>query len=193
MWWGYEDEKLFAYAKDELNRLSKEDEPFNLTLLTVDTHFEDGYVCELCEDQYPGNQYANVISCSSRQISQFVEWIKQQDFYENTTIILSGDHLTMDSDFFDGVDGQENRRTYVTVINPAVEPKQDGEREFTTLDMFPTTLGALGAKIEGDRLGLGTDLFSYTSTLLETYGLDYIENELAKKSYFLRGLSTAKQ
>ena len=77
MWWGYEDEKLFAYAKDELNRLSKEDEPFNLTLLTVDTHFEDGYVCELCEDQYPGNQYANVISCSSRQISQFVEWIKQ--------------------------------------------------------------------------------------------------------------------
>lgn len=193
VWWGYEDEKLFAYAKDELNRLSKEDEPFNLTLLTVDTHFEDGYVCELCEDQYPGNQYANVISCSSRQISQFVEWIKQQDFYENTTIILSGDHLTMDSDFFDGVDGQENRRTYVTVINPAVEPKQDGEREFTTLDMFPTTLGALGAKIEGDRLGLGTDLFSDTSTLLETYGLDYIENELAKKSYFLRGLSTAKQ
>lgn len=145
VWWGYEDEKLFAYA--------------------------------------------NVISCSSRQISQFVEWIKQQDFYENTTIILSGDHLTMDSDFFDGIEGGENRKTYVTVINPAVEPKLSGERDFTTLDMFPTTLGALGAEIEGDRLGLGTDLFSDTSTLLETYGLDYIENELAKKSYFLRDLS----
>lgn len=188
VWWGYEDEKLFAYAKDELDRLSQEDEPFNLTLLTVDTHFEDGYVCDLCEDKYP-EQYANVIACSSRQISQFVEWIKQQDFYENTTIILSGDHLTMDSDFFDGVDGQENRRTYVTVINPAVEPQLDGEREFTTLDMFPTTLGALGVEIEGDRLGLGTNLFSGSSTLLETYGLDYIENELAKKSQFLRKLS----
>ena len=42
--WGYEDQKLFSYAKEELERLSSEDKPFNFTMLTVDTHFPLG-VC----------------------------------------------------------------------------------------------------------------------------------------------------
>ena len=33
-------------------------------------------------------------------------------------------------------------------------------RDFSTLDFFPTTLASLGVQIEGDRLGLGTNLFS---------------------------------
>lgn len=41
-------------------------------MLTVDTHFTDGYVCELCQNQYD-EQYSNVIACSSRQVSEF--WI----------------------------------------------------------------------------------------------------------------------
>ncbi|MBR3082254.1 MAG: phosphoglycerol transferase, partial [Clostridiales bacterium] len=52
VWWGYEDSKLFTFAKEELKNLSSKDAPFNLTLLTVDTHFEDGYVCPLCKDEY---------------------------------------------------------------------------------------------------------------------------------------------
>ena len=41
VWWGYEDQKLFEFAKEKLLQLSQGDEPFNLTMLTVDTHFED--------------------------------------------------------------------------------------------------------------------------------------------------------
>ena len=36
--------------------------------------------------------------------------------------------------------------------------------------MFPTTLSAIGCEIEGDRLGLGTDLFSGKLTLCEEIG-----------------------
>ena len=93
VWWGYEDEKLFEYAKEELLSLASQDQPFNLSLLTADTHFEDGYVCELCGTEYGDNQYANVLACSSNQVSEFVSWIQQQDFYDNTTIVISGDHL----------------------------------------------------------------------------------------------------
>ena len=39
VWWGYEDERLFQNAKNKLMELSAQEEPFNLTLLTVDTHF----------------------------------------------------------------------------------------------------------------------------------------------------------
>jgi phosphoglycerol transferase len=76
VWWGYEDEKLFSYAKQKLTELSKSDAPFNLTCLTVDTHFPDGYACRLCKNENE-SQYANVISCSSRQVAQFVSWIQQ--------------------------------------------------------------------------------------------------------------------
>ena len=50
------------------------------------------------------------------------------------------------------------------------------------MDMFPTILSALGFDIEGDRLGLGTDLFSNTDTLLERKGFDWLNRELGKRS-----------
>ncbi|MBP3735413.1 MAG: sulfatase-like hydrolase/transferase, partial [Lachnospiraceae bacterium] len=98
VWWGYEDEKLFAFAKEMLLELSASDEPFNLTFLTTDTHFEDGYICRLCGDEFGDNQYANAYACSSRQVTEFVRWVQEQDFYEDTTIVLCGDHPTMDAD-----------------------------------------------------------------------------------------------
>ena len=61
VWWGFEDSKLIDYAKDDLTNIASSDEPFNYTMLTVDTHFEDGYVCEDCENLYDGNQYGNVM------------------------------------------------------------------------------------------------------------------------------------
>ena len=50
--------------------------------------------------------------------------------------------------------------------------------------MFPTTLAALGVEIEGDRLGIGTNLFSDVETLTEKYGYDKVEEELCKRSEF---------
>lgn len=65
VFWGFEDKKLFDIAKDTLKEKAASDEPFNLTVLTVDTHFEDGYVCDECDDTFGDNQYANVMACSS--------------------------------------------------------------------------------------------------------------------------------
>jgi len=183
IWWGYSDDKLFEYAKEKLLKLSKENQPFNFTTLTVDTHFQDGYQCEDCPNEWE-EQYKNVISCSSRKIGEFVEWIKQQDFYDNTTIVISGDHLTMQTEFFELEEGQEYEKKVVNVIiNPAIEA-QNTNRTYSTLDLYPTTLSALGATIEGNKLALGTNLFSEEQTLIEKYGIEYVENELMKVSKF---------
>lgn len=211
VFWGYEDEKLFEFAKEELDKLSTESEPFNLTLLTVDTHFEDGYTCRLCEDTYD-DPYANVISCSDRQVTAFVEWCKTQDFYENTTIIISGDHPTMDTDFCAKIDTAYDRKVFISIINPAEEVRSslsyDNEniaisdttvesdkattllsREYTTFDLFPTSLAAMGVDIEGDRLGLGTNLYSDKPTLLETFGYEEFNTQLMMKSDFMTKLA----
>ena len=189
VFWGYEDEKLFQFAKKELEELSASEEPFNLTMLTVDTHFEDGYYCRLCEDRFD-DQYKNVIACSDRQVAAFVEWCKQQDFYENTTIIISGDHPTMDMDFNNEFGDTERRKVYINIINPAEKLKvPESERAYTTFDLFPTSLAAMGVKIDGDRLGLGTNLFSDKQTLLEETDFTEFNTQLKMKSDMMTKLS----
>ena len=42
----------------------------------------------------------------------------------------------------------------------------------------------MGVKIDGDRLGLGTNLFSNKKTITEEYGFDYVDGEISKKSSF---------
>ena len=194
--WGYEDEKLFAYAKEELEELSSEEEPFNLTLLTVDTHFPSGYRCELCENTF-GVDMEDSIACSSRQVAEFVSWIMEQDFYEDTVIILAGDHPNMGNVMKDAIGDEDYlRTTNFIVINgqPAATGAYTGSEEgtnlygtfrtYTTMDLFPTTLAAMGCTFEGDRLGLGTNLYSGRETLVEELGLEVLDEELAKTSRF---------
>ena len=183
-WWGMEDKHLFEYAKKILGDLSKGDEPFALTMLTADTHHVDGFKCSLCKDEF-SQQYSNVISCADRQMYAFVEWIKTQPFFENTTVIITGDHSTMDYRYVvKNVKEGYTRRIYNCFINSALDGENSKNREFVTMDMFPTTLAALGCEIEGNRLGLGTNLFSGEKTLTEKYGYDNLNAELSKKSEF---------
>lgn len=189
VWWGYEDQKLFGFAKEKLQELSQKDEPFNLTMLTVDTHFEDGYVCDLCEDKFGDNQYANVMACSSKQVKAFIDWVEQQDFADNTTIVISGDHPTMDKDFCQDVPADYQRKVYTTYINASAQKEIEGERVYSTFDNFPTTIAALGAEIKGERLGLGTNLYSSKQTLTECLGVEKEQSELLKKSKLLNKLA----
>ena len=184
VWWGYEDEKLFGFAKEKLLELNEKDEPFNLTMLTADTHHEDGYMDETTDVKFE-EQYANVIANSSKQVDEFLAWIKQQDFYSNTTIVIVGDHGTMDVDFLDDIDTYYERTMYNVFVNPVhtVDVKVSKNREFTAFDLFPSTLSSLGVEIEGGKLGLGVDLFSGEKTLLEEYGIQ-MNMELARKSSF---------
>ena len=183
IWWGYTDDLLFEIAKEKILDLSKQDEPFNFTMLTADTHFPDGYQCEDCPNKWD-EQYKDVISCSSKKVGEFIKWIQKQDFYDNTTIVIAGDHLTMQSNFFELEEEQDYQKKVVNVIiNPAVEP-ENTNRAYSTMDLYPTTLAALGVNIEGNRLALGTNLFSDEETLIEKYGLEYINNELMKTSKF---------
>ena len=182
VWWGYEDDKLFTYAKEELTSLAESDEPFALSLLTVDTHFVNGYLCDDCPDTFT-SQYSNVLACSSKKVSELVEWIEAQPWGEDTVIVLNGDHLCMDSKYYEDMPEDYERKTYTAIINSS-KKEPDTTRLYSTMDLFPTTLSAMGVTIKGDRLGLGTDLYSDTPTLLEELGENYLNYELSLNSTF---------
>lgn len=184
VWWGFEDLHLFDIAKDEATRLYEDGEPFNLTMLTVDTHHIAGYHCSLCGDEYTPDT-ANVVACTDRQVAAFIDWCRQQPFWDNTTIVITGDHPRMDTYLVDGV-SYYDRTVYNCFINSAAGTEQLQNREFTHMDILPTTLSALGYDIEGHRLGLGTDLFSGEPTLAEQKGFDWVNTEVSKSSnYYL--------
>lgn len=185
VFWGFEDEKLFEYAKEELLYISKQEEPFNFTMLTVDTHFTDGYTDPSCLLEYE-TPYANAIKCSDGKVAEFLSWIQEQDFYDNTTIMITGDHLTMNYDFSKGVVA-DDRGIYNAFINSdfkSFDETRTKEREFSIIDHFPTTLASLGVEIKGERLGLGTNLMSDKKTLLEEMGYDKLNEEISKNSKY---------
>lgn len=183
VWWGFEDRILFDIARDEATRLSQEDRPFNLTLLTVDLHHLGGYICDQCGDAYDSST-ADVVLCTDQLVSDFVSWCQEQPFWENTTLIITGDHPRMDTLLVDNV-ASTQRTLYNCILNEDASVQGTTEnRLFTALDMFPTTLTALGFDIEGDRLGLGVSLFSDQPTLAEHMGLTELELELNKESAF---------
>ena len=181
VWWGFEDAILFKIAKDEVLRLAGEGKPFNLTLLTVDTHHVGGYKCSLCGDEYSEN-LANVLVCQDKQVAEFVGWLKAQEFWDDTLVVITGDHPRADK-ILVGDAGLLERPVYDCFLNAKKQARQKGRR-FALIDYFPTVLSALGFEIEGDRLGLGTDLFSDRQTLSEELGLEYLNGELAKRSAF---------
>ena len=147
------------------------------------------------------------MKCADNQIADFVDWIKAQPFYEDTLIVITGDHLFMtvpgedlfadknesaatdrvgegnnEKDF--GIVTQSRRRWIDVFINSSldIESGKEANRFFSSFDVFPTTLAAMGVKIEGDALGFGRSLFSNEPTILEKYSVEYINNELAKNT-----------
>lgn len=187
VWWGYEDDKLYEFAKNELTRLSNTGKPFHFIMETADTHAPEGYLSPKAEKKFP-DQYSNAIYYSQAEAVKFVRWIQAQPFYDNTTIVIIGDHLTMASCISETVKNYQ-RTCFNLILNPAEDLKNLPEsrfknRQWASFDMFPTMLSSIGVKVYGNHLGIGTDLFSGEKTLFEEYGGNEVNDLLTQKSNF---------
>ena len=166
-------------------------------MLTVDTHFPNGYTCEDCPDEFE-DSYSNAYRCSSIKTMEFIKWFflsgeVNEKIRDNTTFVLLGDHLTMDSDYYTDLDDNYSRRAYVCYLNSAVEVKEKHRRrEYTAFDTLPTVLASLGVMVKDDVLGLGTNLFSNRDTLLERDGKELIDDEFLKDSKMMLSLYQGK-
>ncbi len=185
VWWGYEDFYLYDIAKDKILDAAAQNEPFNFTMLTVDTHHVGGYRCKYCPYEH-GTQLANVVSCADAQLKAFIDWCQTQPFMEDTVIVVTGDHRRMDKILVEGK--TDNERTiyncYIGLDPELSSTARTTSRIFTTMDLFPTTLAAMGFQIEGDRLGLGTNMFSGKDTLAEEIGYETLNKEIQMYSDF---------
>lgn len=171
-WWGLQDHTLFEFAKSEIESLLSSNSPFSLSLLTSDLQNMEGY-CPYCEAVY-SDSYLNKINCSSKQIFNFVNWCKEQGWYENTTIIISSDCVTNDIN----AQTTTNKNGLFIVLNSPTQSSSQEERTYSIYDIFPTTLSSLGVDWEGDTIGFGKDLFKNNKTLCECMDLEVLQQKL---------------
>ena len=178
------DVAAYKFTKETLPKIAALGKPFAYVHETLDTHMPVGRLCPLCRNDPPtAHASGRIWHCASRQIYDFVEWFKQQPFYHNTTLFITGDHLFICAK---GIYIEsKRRRIFNTFVNPVLNCSMElrKNRKIATYDWFPTILASLGFKISGERLALGTNLFSGVKTLLEE-GVDFNSQVVKYSKYY---------
>ncbi len=169
--WGLNDRQLYKAAKDEINRLAQSNKPFMIVTVQADTHQPVGNINKTCQRTF--NDYRDAVICSDKEAGEFVKWIQEQPFYDNTTIVIMGDHLVTATNIDSYIEKIPNREIYFSIINPA-RKMTAYPHQYTNLDIAPTILDAVGFDFNG-QYGLGRSLFRSEKTLLEKigYNLEY--------------------
>lgn len=180
------DNILYSEAKELITSFSNRSEPWTLMLYTVDTHGPYGRLDTSCVDEKNKNLekefwYPIAISCASRQLNDFLNWAKAQPWYENTTFAIMGDHPAMIAPEVAGFSKDAIEHYWIFFLINSMIQKPEKTPLFTSFDLFPTILEAMGAKIEGRALGLGRSLFSNQETLIEKYGKDSLNKLINRK------------
>jgi phosphoglycerol transferase len=150
--WGLRDDRLLAHARTELTQLVEAGRPFNLTILTVDTHGPDGLLSDTCRlrgvHDFPG-----IVTCTADQVAEFVNFIADKGWLDRISVMVQGDHIAMENPLHDTLETSPKRTVFNLI---ATEPSEtrltDG---ITHFDMFPTLLELAGFRAEGGKIGLG--------------------------------------
>lgn len=154
--WGLYDDKLFRHAKSKLDVLEKSKKPFNLTLLTLDTHFPDGFYSSTCTSRGV-KDYKGIVSCTADQIADFLSYMKRKGYLKNTVVVILGDHLAMHVPVYEDLETSKHRTIFNRFITPnSLVKNRDDLYHFSS---FPTILYSLGFKFDQNRLGLGVSGF----------------------------------
>ncbi len=202
--WGLTDQHLYSFAKKIILEKVNTSDPFFILIETIDTH----NVVPIF-DAYPKKYYdsRDTILHADKMAYDFLDWLKEQNFYENTTVIIIGDHKLMNYELEDFV-LKGNRYLYNAIINSTTQMKPEYLlREATMFDIAPTILECAGANLPDGRFGLGTSLFHSEKTLIEKFGakkaprnIKSLQNQLSflgakminKDSLFYSGFQTSQ-
>ena len=152
--WGLSDARMFTHAEDTLAGLRKAGRPFNLTMLTLDTH-DPGAVYPSCTSD-DTIAMATALKCSGRAVAGFLDYLSTHGYLDDTVVMLMGDHLknTGDSDNFRSeLTSVQNRTIFFRAWSP--DGVQFGRQDADQLSVLPTTLELLGFGLPDGRAGLG--------------------------------------
>jgi phosphoglycerol transferase len=176
--WGLSDKRLMERAEEQVDTLHAESErtgnPFNLTMLTVDTH-EPAHLYDYCP-QDSESEVTSMFACSMTQVAGFVDHLEEQGYLDDTAVVVMGDHLKhmgASNAFHEQLDDNPNRsifnRFWIPGDDRRTSTMQDGVDQ---LNMMPTILEAAGIELADRQGGLGVSAFTQDIPLGSAQGLE---------------------
>ena len=148
---GLKDRVIFEIAKKEILSLKQ---PFFISIASLDTHsYPEIFYDPDCSKKF--NNYLDAVKCTGDIVVSFVDWLKKQSFWNNTTLVIIGDHKFGNEKF--------SKNHIINIFINSKKTPHDTNKVFTTYDLAPTILEATGYEIE--KYGIGRSLFSKNPTL----------------------------
>lgn len=151
--WGLHDDDLFRRARHELAMLMKAGKPFNLTVLTIDTHHPYGQLSTRCAQQ-GYKDFEGIVECTAGQVADFIAYIEKNGWQDDIAVMIQGDHLAMGNTSYDKLQRAPRRTVFNMLITGKPEWVKNTD-QVTHFDMLPTLLQAMGFQVRGERAGLG--------------------------------------
>jgi Phosphoglycerol transferase and related proteins, alkaline phosphatase superfamily len=184
--WGLSDMRLFSRAAEVVDRLHAGGQPFNLTMLSLDTH-EPATLLSGCaaDGKEP---MAAATECSMRAVAGFLGHLREAGYLKDTVVIVTGDHLKSvgtGTAFYNELSGVNGRSVLLRMWSP--EPIALNATRGDQFSVLPTTLEALGFAVPDGRAGFGVSLVGrrdLTGTLLALPAQEYRSLLLAPSRTF---------
>ncbi|MFB9868445.1 sulfatase-like hydrolase/transferase [Vreelandella sulfidaeris] len=182
--WGLFDDTLYDITADEIRRLNSEHNgPWGVVSLNLAGHAPHGYPSQSCvpqQGEFDGQDILYSVECSTWLARQLVERLESEGLLDNTVVVILSDHLTMRVPVWDQLTALDRDNTLI-MLGDAIPPQRI-RRDATMLDVFPTLLDALGFRLKEQRAGLGTSLFSDKQTLVESHGIEVVNERLQEET-----------
>src|SRR6185312_11237327 len=142
--WGLYDSGLFKLAFERYQSLEAAGSPFNLSLLTLDTHPPDGRPSPGCPKYAASNNsIVQAVHGTDYLVGKFVDALSRQPGWENTVVVIMSDHLMMRNDAQSLYPKDYHRQPALLVLNAG---KGDRPVRMYHTDIAPTLLDLLGVR-----------------------------------------------
>ncbi len=185
VFFGPSDEVLYEKTTDELLKMSQTGKPFYAQIISMSSHHpfnipERKVRFELPEryrDTLVGH-YIQAQNYTDYALGQFIERLKQQGLWDNTVLVIYGDHLGLpiysltdhEKKLMTEIYGHEYQFTEMLnipliVASPNVTDPQTFPQTGGQADIFPTLANLLGVSLKG-HIHFGQDLLNNTDNLL---------------------------
>ena len=134
--WGIQDKDLFTEFKKEILRKKGSDTPFALFLSTISTHFPNGVSDKRMDSLLPPqkSRLELMVSATDYLIGDLMDFLKKEEFLDNTVVYIYPDHLLMGNksrvleDF-------EERQLYLLTNADKSKLSQDPNRPIHQIDL----------------------------------------------------------
>ena len=157
---GIHDDVLFEAAFSIISKNYKANNPFFVSIFTLDTHGPRGYPNPEClQEKFKdiniskNFQISHSVICTVDALSNFLKKIKNLEI-DNLDIIIIGDHTFPLNESSKQIHKSSIFNNFITKKN--LVPNRS---VMNSLDIFPTILSLLGFTFENNKIALGYSLF----------------------------------